>query len=49
MLPVDWARRSRDTLIKLETQLEYHEFNMGHTISEESIQVISAWMEKQLQ
>ena len=48
MLPVDWARRSRDTLQKLETNLEYHEFNMGHNISEESLTVINTWLEKQI-
>jgi phospholipase/carboxylesterase len=49
MLPVDWARRSRDTLQKLETNLEYHEFNMGHQVSEESLSVINTWLEKQTQ
>lgn len=49
MLPVDWARRSRDTLQKLEVNLEYHEFNMGHNVSAESIAVINPWLEKQLQ
>ena len=49
MLPVDWARRTRDTLQKLETHLEYHEFKMGHAISEESLRTISTWMDKQLQ
>jgi len=48
MLPVEWARRSRNTLQRLETQLDYHEFNMGHSVSEESLAVIAAWMEKQL-
>jgi len=48
MLPVDWARRSRDTLQKLETNLEYHEFNMGHQVSEESLAVINNWLEKQI-
>ncbi|MBL8103280.1 MAG: alpha/beta fold hydrolase [Anaerolineales bacterium] len=48
MLPVDWARRSRDTLQKLGTNLEYHEFNMGHNISAESIAVINTWLENQL-
>jgi phospholipase/carboxylesterase len=46
MLPVDWARRSRDTLQKLETNLEYHEFNMGHNVTAESIAVINAWLSK---
>lgn len=48
MLPVDWARRSRDTLQKLETNLEYHEFNMGHQVSEESLAVINSWLGKQI-
>ena len=47
MLPVDWARRSRDTLQKLETNLEYYEFNMGHQVTEESLIVINKWLEKQ--
>jgi phospholipase/carboxylesterase len=48
ILPVDWARRSRDTLQKSGADLEYHEFNMGHQVSAESIRVISMWLEKQL-
>jgi len=48
MLPVEWARRSRDTLQRLETQLDYHEFNIGHSVSEESLAVIATWIENQL-
>ena len=48
LLPVDWARRSRDTLKRLEVKLEYHEFNMGHQVNEESLAVINSWLEKQL-
>ncbi|MFN8413513.1 MAG: hypothetical protein U0Z26_14100 [Anaerolineales bacterium] len=48
MLPVDWARRSRDTLQKLETNLEYQEFAIGHTISAESLAKVSTWIEKQI-
>jgi phospholipase/carboxylesterase len=48
MLPVDWARRSRDTLQKLEANLEYHEFNMGHQVSEESLTPINIWLTKQV-
>ncbi len=48
MLPVDWARRSRDTLQKLEADIEYHEFNMGHNVSAESLAVINTWLENQL-
>ena len=49
LLPVGWARRSRDMLQKLGADLEYHEFNMGHQVSEESLAVINTWLEKQLQ
>ena len=49
MLPVDWARRSRDTLQNLGTNLEYHEFNMGHNVSAESLAVINSWLERQIQ
>ena len=48
MLPVDWGRRSRHILQKLDVDLDYHEFNMGHNISAESIAVIKTWMEKRL-
>jgi phospholipase/carboxylesterase len=48
LLPVDWARASRDTLQRLGVNLEYHEFNMGHQISEESLAVINTWLLKQL-
>jgi len=48
LLPIDWARRSRDTLQKLEVNLEYHEFNMGHQVNEESLAVINSWLETQL-
>jgi len=48
LLPIDRARRSRDTLQKLEVRLEYCEFNMGHQVTEESLAVINIWLEKQL-
>ena len=48
MLPVDWARRSRDTLQNLEADVEYHEFNIGHTVTTESLEVINTWLEKRL-
>ena len=48
LLPIDWARRSRDALQELKVNLEYHEFDMGHNVTAESLEVISAWLEKQL-
>ena len=48
MLPVDWAHQSRDVLQSLGANVAYHEFNMGHSVSAESLGVVSAWLDKQL-
>ena len=48
MIPVEWGRLSRDRLQRLEVDLSYHEFPMGHNVSMESLEVISTWLEKQL-
>lgn len=48
MLPVEWGRASRDRLQALGVDLEYHEFQMGHNVSMESLEVIDKWMEKHL-
>ena len=48
MLPVDWGRASRDRLQALGADVEYHEFQMGHNVSMESLEVIHRWLEKQL-
>jgi phospholipase/carboxylesterase len=48
MIPVDWARTSRDLLQKLGVYLSYYEFQMGHQVSMESLAVISTWLAKQL-
>ena len=47
LIPVEWARASRDRLEKLGVDLSYHEFQMGHTVSMDSLEVISGWLEKQ--
>lgn len=49
MIPVDWARASRDQLEKLGVDLNYHEFQMGQSVSMESLAVISTWLKKQLE
>jgi phospholipase/carboxylesterase len=46
MIPVEWGRASRDRLQQLGVELAYHEFPMGHAVSLESLEVISAWLEK---
>ena len=48
LLPVDWARRSRDTLQTLGAEVEYHEFSMGHQVTAESLAVIASWITTQL-
>ena len=48
MIPIEWARASRDRLQSLSVDLTYHEFQMGHHVSLDSLEVISEWLEKQL-
>jgi phospholipase/carboxylesterase len=48
LIPVEWARSSRERLQTLKVDLEYHEFQMGHTVSLESLAVISRWLEDRL-
>lgn len=48
LITVEWARASRDRLQKLGVDLAYHEFQMGHHVSMESLSVISTWLRKQL-
>jgi len=49
MIPVEWARASRDRLQKLGVDLTYDEFQMGHNVSLDSLEVISKWLTKQLE
>ena len=48
MIPVQWGREARDYLKRVGAEVEYHEFSMGHSVSEESIAAIGAWMDKRL-
>lgn len=48
LIPVEWARASRDRLLTLGVDLTYHEFQMGHNVSMESLSVISTWLGKQI-
>lgn len=48
LIPVQWGRASRDRLRQLGVDLTYQEFQMGHTVSMESLEVISQWLAKQL-
>jgi phospholipase/carboxylesterase len=44
MFPVDTGRRTRDTLLRLEAKVEYHEFHMGHGTSNESLAAVRNWL-----
>ena len=48
MIPIDWARATRDFLEKLGIDLSYYEFQMGHSVSLDSLEMIFEWLEKQL-
>lgn len=48
VIPIEWGRASRDRLQELGVDLSYHEFQMGHSVSMESLGVIYSWLEKQL-
>jgi phospholipase/carboxylesterase len=48
VIPIEWARASRDRLQELGVDLSYHEFQMGHHVSMESLAVIHAWLDRQL-
>jgi phospholipase/carboxylesterase len=48
MIPVQWGREARDYLTRVGADVEYHEFPMGHSVSEESLAAIGAWMDKRL-
>ena len=48
MIPIEWGRLSRDRLQQLGVDLTYHEFQMGHSVSMESLMVIRMWLQEQL-
>jgi phospholipase/carboxylesterase len=48
LIPIGWGRASRDQLQNLAVDVTYHEFQMGHTVSMDSLKVTSNWLEKQL-
>jgi phospholipase/carboxylesterase len=49
MIPIEWGRLTRDMLQSLGVDLTYQEFPMGHQVSMESLMVVSAWLENQLE
>ena len=48
VLPVQFARSSHEVLQSLGLTVEYHEYAMGHTLSEACIEDIDAWLGQRL-
>lgn len=49
VIPVQWGRDARDTLVGWGANVAYHEFAMQHSVSEQSLAVIAAWIKENLQ
>lgn len=47
-MPLEWSRQTRDFLLRSGVDVEYHNFHMDHTITEESLAAVKIWLEKQL-
>jgi phospholipase/carboxylesterase len=48
VIPISFARRSHDLLLKTAADLTYKEYPIPHTISEESLSDLSLWLQKKL-
>lgn len=48
VLPVTYGRASRDLLSSLPVDLTYHEYPMGHEVSQQSLSDVSVWLRELL-
>lgn len=48
VLPIVHGRASRELLSSLPVGLTYHEYKMGHEVSQESLADVTAWLSSQL-
>ncbi|HSG15655.1 MAG TPA: phospholipase [Anaerolineae bacterium] len=48
VLAIDYGRATRDRFADLPVDLDYREFDMGHTISDESLETIKTWLAAKL-
>jgi len=48
VLPIVYGRASRELLSSLPVKLTYHEYKMGHEVSQESLADVTAWLSAQL-
>lgn len=48
VLPISHGRETRARLAELPVELTYHEYEMGHEVSVESLEDITEWLKEQL-
>ena len=48
LIPINQGRAARDSLSQLPVSLTYREYDIGHTISEESLRDVTEWLTQQL-
>ena len=48
VLPITFGRASRELLSSLPVDLTYHEYPMGHEVSQESLSDVTTWLSGQL-
>jgi phospholipase/carboxylesterase len=48
VLPISYGRASRQLLSSLPVELTYHEYRIGHEVSQESLADVTAWLSAQL-
>jgi phospholipase/carboxylesterase len=48
VIPIDRAEKSRDMLLALGYKVEWHEYMMPHSVCEEELDDISAWLKRVL-
>jgi phospholipase/carboxylesterase len=48
MISIDLARESRDALAKLGVPARYREYEMGHEINPEALQLLTGWLDEKL-
>jgi phospholipase/carboxylesterase len=48
VLPIQYGRAAREALSRLPVELEYHEYRMGHHVTQESLADVSTWLTARL-
>ena len=48
VLSITYGRASGELLSSLPVELTYHEYQMGHEVSQESLSDVTAWLTEQL-